>query len=161
MTSTCASAPGPAPIPIVGICRPAGDLGGEVGGQRLQHECERARLLELMGLLQHLLGGFASALHPVATEPVHRLGRQAHVRHDGDPDLGEAVDQVRLQPLELDGVGAAFLDESAGVAHAVFQGRLVRHERQIADDHGVASPRATTAFTWWSISSIVTGSSLE
>ena len=120
MTSTCASQPGPAPIPIVGICRAAVISAARSAGMRLEHDRERAGLLELLRLLQDLRGGLAAALHLVAAQPVDRLRGQTDVGHDGDPDLDEPVHQVQLEPLDLHRMGAAFLDETSGVAHAVF-----------------------------------------
>ena len=63
MISTWASQPGPAPMPIVGICKERVISASEFGGHRLEHDRERAGLLQLRRLFQDLRAGLAAALH--------------------------------------------------------------------------------------------------
>jgi hypothetical protein len=93
-----------------------------------------------MRLIEHLRGGLAATLHLVATEPVDRLRRESDVRHHRDPDVDEPVHEVELRALELHGVGAALLDQPAGVADAVLDGGLERHERHVPDHHRPFDP---------------------
>ena len=82
-TSTCASQSGPAPMPIVGMCSCAGDLRGDLGRHDLEHDRERAGLLQRLRVLQQPVRGLVAAtLHPVAAERVDRLRGQADVGHD-------------------------------------------------------------------------------
>ena len=96
-------------MPIVGICSDPVISAPSVGGHGLEHDRERAGLLERERLVEDVVGRLASALHAVAAEPVHRLRREADVRHHGDADVDQPVDEVELRALDLHGVGAALL----------------------------------------------------
>ncbi len=59
--------------------------------------------------------------------------------HDGDPGLDDGVDGVAhvLAALELDAVGAALLEEAAGVPDRLLDRDLVGEERHVAHDEAV------------------------
>ena len=60
--------------------------------------------------------------------------------HHGDPELDQLVDELDLRPFDLDGAGAALLQEAAGVADSLLDAHLVREEGHVADDEGVRHP---------------------
>ena len=64
-------------MPIVGMDSAGGDPRGQVGRDALQHDRERARRLQRLGVVQQPLAVLAAALHPVAAERVDRLRGQA------------------------------------------------------------------------------------
>ncbi len=57
--------------------------------------------------------------------------------HDGDAAFDDALYlfRHRYPTLELDRLGAAFLDKAGGVIKGVFDADVVGHEGHIADDH--------------------------
>jgi hypothetical protein len=54
--------------------------------------------------------------------------------HRGDAGRSDRADALRPRPLELDDGGTTFLADPDGVPYGLFVGRLVRAERQVADD---------------------------
>ena len=113
-TSTCASQSGPAPMPMVGIDSACGDPRGQLGGHALEHDRERARRLQRLGVVQQLLAVLAAALHPVAAERVHRLRGQPEVRHHRDAGRDQLLDlrqRPARPPSSLTAVRAGLLQE--------------------------------------------------
>ena len=55
--------------------------------------------------------------------------------HHRDADVDEPVHEIELGPLQLHRLSAALLDHAPGVADAVLDRGLERHERHVADDH--------------------------
>ena len=128
-------------MPIVGIVELRRDLLGEVERDALEDDREGARLLDRarIGDDALTLAGSAAAtstLHTVPAHAVDRLRRQADVGHDRDVDGSERGDGVRHgdAALELHRLGAAFLDQAAGVAQRILRAHLVGEERQVADE---------------------------
>ena len=134
--------PGPAPIPIVGIREAIRDRGGELLRDELEDDRERARLLDRERVVEQRPGLLARlALDPELADRIGRLGRQADVAHDRDSGLDERLDDPGAPDaaLDLDGLDAGIVDESAGVAERLLRCRIGQ-ERHVADDEG--TPRA-------------------
>ena len=130
-------------MPIVGMCRAAGDARGHRRRHALEHEREAPGLLEgqrVLEQLPRLLGRAALGLE--AAEHRRRLRRQPDVAHHGNARADERPypREHRPRALDLHRVRAGFLDEAHGVLH----GRLVRDlegaERHVRDDE--RPPRA-------------------
>jgi hypothetical protein len=90
-----------------------------------------------------LRGLFGLALDPKATHRVHALGRETHVRHDGDAGVHDALDRRRRidPPFELDGLRSALGEESASIRERLLRAHLPAEERHVPDD--VRAPRAS------------------
>ena len=122
-----------------------GQRGGHGGGDRLEDDREAAGLLQrerVRGDGQRPLAGAALGL--VAAERGGGLRGQADVAHDRDPggdDRPGAVDH-RAAALELDGGGAALLDEPLRGGHGLLVGRLVGAEGQVGDEERRLEPAA-------------------
>src|SRR6266516_6004333 len=104
----------------------------EIGGDRLEHHGERARVLERTGVREQLIARGAAALDPpYATERVDALRGQPEVPHHRDagrrhrPDLGEHA----LPALELDGLRPALLQVPDRVPQRDLGPSLVAAER--------------------------------
>ena len=112
------------------------DRVGHLGGDRLEHDREAARLLQLERVVEHPLGALGGpALRAVAAERRRGLGREADVAHDrhaGAHDRPRALGH-RASALELDRVAAGLLDEAMRGGDRLGVGRLVGAERQVAD----------------------------
>jgi hypothetical protein len=69
---------------------------------------------------------------------MHRLRRQPEMTEHRNVGARDRFDhrQNAFAALELDRLGAAFLQQPAGVAHRRARRNLERHERQIGDDEG-------------------------
>jgi hypothetical protein len=126
-------------MPITGISTVLGELLAEVGGHLLDHQGERAGLLQALRVVENaLLFGDFLAARLVAAELVDALRREAEVAHHRDARIGEALHgrSERSAAFEFDGLGEAFLEQAAGVAQASFDADLVAQERHVADHHG-------------------------
>ena len=139
-TRTCASQSGPAPMPMVGMDSVSVTRAASGVRHALEHDRERARRLQRLGVLQQLLAIFAAALHPVAAEGVHRLRGQAQVRHDRYAGRDQVLDLPGdpAAALQLDGVRAGLLEEPGRRRQRVPGTSLVGAERQVGHDHGPA-----------------------
>ena len=134
------------------------DLGAELGRHRLERR-SRTRPPSRAGARAR---GRARRPRRVPAPCTRRaldgLRRQSDVRHRRDPDVGQPTHQLVLGSLELDRVGAPLLDQPSGVAHAVL-------DRAWYDMNGMSPTtiarrrRGRPPSVWWSMSSIVTGSS--
>jgi hypothetical protein len=121
-------------MPMVGDLERRRDLGGELDGYHLQHQGERARVLDRKRVLHELLGLLIGAtLHAPAAQCVHRLWGQPDVTHHGNACLDDLVDGGggARTPLELDGLGCTLLDKPPRVLEGDFRAHLVAHERHI------------------------------
>ena len=138
-TRTCPSQPAPAPMPMVGIFRAGRHLAGQLGGHALQHHGEGAGLLRGQGVLDDAL---LVALHSEAAEAVHRLRRHADVAHHRDVAAGDRLNGggAANAAFQLDRVGAAFLDQAAGILGRLLRADLEAHERHVGDQQ--AAPDA-------------------
>ena len=77
-------------MPIVGTLSRSVSSSASGAGTSLEHDRERAGLLERLRVVHELHGGGRRlALHLEAAELVHRLRRQADVPHHGDAGLDE------------------------------------------------------------------------
>ncbi len=129
-------------MPIVGISSDSADPRRDRGRHCLEHDGERTCILQrerVLVQLQRRVGG--AALCAEAAELRRRLRRQPDVRHHADVRLGDRAD-ARHHPsgaLELDQVGAAFLDEPDRARDRLLVGDLVRAEGHVADHE--RSPR--------------------
>ena len=107
------------------------------GGNRLEHDGERACLLQRERVVvQALRGGRGPALSLEAAELRRRLRGQTDVAHHSDVRLGDGTHPRDHAPcaLELDDVGAALLDEPDRARDRLLVRDLVRAERKVADD---------------------------
>ena len=89
----------------------ARDLPGQLGGDHLHDDGERACLLHGDRVGDQLVGTVATALYAVATEPVDALRGEADVRHHRDTGGGQHGDLLgdALAAPEFDRVGAVSL----------------------------------------------------
>ena len=113
-----------------------GDPLGDLGRHHLQHDGERAGVLDGVRVGEQLLGALAAALDDVAAQLVLALRREPDVRHHRDAGRHDAADLLGAAhaALELDRVGAGLLHEAErGVQRLVGPG-LVRAERHVGDD---------------------------
>ena len=138
-----AAARGPAPIPIVGMRRREVIDGGQLLRHELEHDRERAGLLDRDRVGEQGPGVVARlALDlDLAAEPVLRLGRPADVAHDRHAGLHERLDDpgAAHAALDLDRLCAAVLHEPARVLRRLLD-RGVRQERHVADHERVLRP---------------------
>ena len=113
-----------------------GDLGGDVAGDHLHHDGERAGVLNGVGIGEDPLGRVAAALDPVTAEGVLALRREPDVGHHRDAALAEPGDlRGHLDAaLELHAVGEALLHEPGGGGVGLLGRGLVGAEREVADD---------------------------
>src|SRR5690606_31845379 len=90
-----------------------GYLASEIGGNGLEDERERARLLDGQGIGEDLLRALAAALDLEPSEGVDALRSEPHVADHGDPRAGDAVDVLGdlLAALELHALAGAELHE--------------------------------------------------
>ena len=94
--------PAPAPMPIVGMRDLVGDARREVRRDRLEHDRERARLLERARVGEDLLGGVvAAALHLESAERVHALRREPDVPDDRECPRARCDGRARRPPRRL------------------------------------------------------------
>ena len=119
-TSTCASVRGAGADADHRDVQGLGHLCGELGRHDLQHQGERADVLQRPGLPQQRRASLAAALHAVAAEHVHRLRRQAEVAHHRHPGGDERLDlgQHPAPPSSLTAWAPASLRNRALVASA-------------------------------------------
>ena len=159
MTWTWPEQPAPAPIPMVGIRRRAVIAAASCSGHELQDDRERAGLLDGERVGEERPGGLLAglALDADLAERVDRLGREADVAHDRDPGPDQRLDDPGAPDaaLDLDGLRAGLAQEPPGVRERVLRAWRRRGTACRRRPAPAASPR-TTAFVWWSISSIVT-----
>ena len=153
-----ARAPGPGPDPDRRDAEAGGDRRRQLLGHELQDHGERAGLLDREGVVEEgprLLP--AAALHPDLAERVDRLGSEADVAHHRDPGPHQRLDDPGRPDaaLDLDGLGAGLAQEAPGVRERVLRASRTRGTACRPTTSARRVPR-TTAFVWWSISSIVT-----
>ena len=123
-------------MPMVGMVNSLVTCAARSRGIALEHERERAGVLERMGVGEEPLAvAGAPRLHLHASERVDGLGRQPEVAHHRDPALGQTRDRLDGPPaaLELDGVHACLQ-----VLHSVVDGvaarALICAEGEVADE---------------------------
>ena len=146
-------------MPIVGMLQSLSHRGGQLGRHELQHDREGARLLDRERIGEQLARRLDRlALHAVAAEAVDRLRRQADVAHDRDAGAGDRLDRPRRPhaALDLDRLGAGLADEAAGVARASLLDVTPYDRNGMSPTTSDRRVPRTTAFVWWSISSIET-----
>ncbi len=110
-----------------------GDQTGHLPGYALEHDGEAAGVDQGAGVVEQGAGGLGLlALHPVAPESVHRLGREPEVAHNGDLSVDQGLYDRHPGPaaLELDRVRPC-PDEDGGIADRLFGGQVVAHPRQV------------------------------
>ena len=118
-TSTCPSQSGAGADADGGNGERRRDPLGQRGRQQLEHDGARPRLLErLASASSRSAAGCVAALHPVAAERVHRLGREPEVADHGNAPVHERAHRLRHRAaaLELDAVRAGLLQHAARVA---------------------------------------------
>ncbi len=101
-------------MPMVGMSSSRVTCAATSLGHDLEHDRERAGVLQRLGVLQQPVGRLvAAALHAVAAEDVDRLRGQADVGHHRDAGADQRLDLGGdpLAALELDRLGAAVLHE--------------------------------------------------
>ena len=135
-TSTWASQPAPAPMPIVGTSELLGDPLGEVGRDRLEHDGEGAGVLQRQRVLDEGVAAPRRGPGPQAHDELGLRG-EPDVAHDRHAGRDEQLDLRRdaAAALELDRVGADRLQEAHGGRERLLRGGLVGAERQVGDDH--------------------------
>ncbi len=107
------------------------------GGDRLQHDRVRSRLVERLGVAyQPHRVARCLALHAETAQLVHRLRRQADVPHHGDTRFDETSHRLghARTALEFHRAGARLLQDARRRTHRVLPAGLVAAERQIDDD---------------------------
>jgi len=93
-----------------------GDVPGQLAGDHLEHDGDRAGLLEFDRVGKQPVGFVAPSLDAVPTERVLALRGEADVAEDRDARFGDLAHLVAhlAAALELDRVGEAFLHEPHG-----------------------------------------------
>ena len=130
-------------MPMVGIASAADDLRREVGGHALEHQREGARLLGLARRgEQPLARRLAAALHLEAAELVHRLRRQAEVRHHRHLGGDQRAHHVGAVALDLHRLRAALLEEAQGVGDRLLGAEVERAVRHVGDEQRPLARRA-------------------
>ena len=137
-------------MPMVGIAAFCGDFAGELGRNPFQHHRECARLLQRGGVLEQAARGIRAPL------PSRVPARDARPS-DGPiaasspiwPITGISTSTRRANGLghrdaafELHRLGAAFLDQAAGVAQRLLDAHLVGKKRHVGDEQGALARRA-------------------
>ena len=141
-----------------GDAEPLRDGGGQLLRNELQDHRERAGFLDRQGVVEERAGLVAGlALDAdLAAHPVLGLRGPADVAHGRDAGADEGLDDAggADAALDLDGLGAAVLEEPARVLERLV-GRGIRRNGMSPTTSARCAPR-TTARVWWSISAIVT-----
>jgi hypothetical protein len=103
----------------------------ESGGEQLQDDTERTRLLQGLGVAHQVLGRFGAApLHAVAGQLMHGLRRQANMAHNGNAAGGQPLHGWGdvLSAFELDGLDAGFLHQPGGILQGLLRADRVGHK---------------------------------
>ena len=121
-------------MPMGGYGDPLGDQARQGCGYALQHQGVHAGLFKGPGVLHEPHSRLERlALHLVAPQLVHGLGRKADVPHDGDARGDDALHRGGHvdASLQLHSLRAALLEEAARVAQRVGGAGLVGHEGHV------------------------------
>ena len=96
--------PAPAPIPIVGIAQPLGDRRGQLLRDELEHDRERARLLdrERVGEQRPRLVACSCPGPGPCPSALIACGVEPDVAHDRDAGLDDRLDDPRAPHAALD-----------------------------------------------------------
>jgi hypothetical protein len=125
-----------------------GDDARQLHRHALQHDGVGAGLLDGLGVAQDGPRALrVLALDLEAAHGVHRLGREADVAHHRDAGAHHLLDGLAdlLAALELHALGAALLEEAAGVEQRLVHAALVGHERHVGHHVGAADASADGA----------------
>ena len=103
-------------MPMVGMVTASVTRAASSAGHALEHDRERARGLQRLGVVQQPVAVLAPALDPVAAERVDRLRGEAEVRHHRDAGRDQLLDLPGhpLAALQLDRVRPGLLEEPGG-----------------------------------------------
>ena len=113
-----------------------GDVARDLVRDDFEDDGEGARLFERERVLDERARRVSRLrLQPVAAELVERLRREADVAHHGNLFLDEPPDhfEAAAPAFELDGLGAALLDEAQRGAHGVRLARVVGAVGHVGD----------------------------
>ena len=115
-------------------------LRSEVGRDVFEHERERPRFLVGACEVENLLGVLLGCSLSLVAGRLDLLGRQAEMRHHGNPELDQSLGQLDgvRAGLQLDRVGVRLLEHPAAVLDALGLADADREEGHIGDDDGVA-----------------------
>ena len=113
-----------------------GDLGGQLAGDALEDDAERAGVGDRVGVGEELVG---RALNLVSPHPPDGLRPQPDVPHRGDLGVDQGLDRRRhlAAAFELDGLAIGLFEDPAGRPKRLPRRDLIAEERQVGDDQGV------------------------
>ena len=99
-----------------------------------QHQHGGTSLFQRQGVLTQFLGAVALALHAVASQRMHGLGRQAQMRANRDAALNQKMHHLGgpATAFQFDHVGARF-EQGRGAAQGLFTRFLVGAKGQVAN----------------------------